>query len=209
MQLTTLIVVLCATCTAITVAPEQHPKPQLQQGTKASKALALRGGVAAAKLETTSSITWIKRFHEFRKLFRATDGLIMVFLWSFPYVLAAIPWHMINEAFPPINEWVQKHFFETVYLKEDAELAYIRWEILFIMGSLANTLVLMLTVDQNVRIRRCAAVWGTTFTLAFVKFYLEHKRGWIEGNYALAQFVHFLVALSCWLGVTRSLDQPS
>jgi hypothetical protein len=133
MQLTTLIVVLCATCTAITVAPEQHPKPQLQQGTKASKALALRGGVAAAKLETTSSITWIKRFLEFRKLFRATDGLIMVFLWSFPYVLAAIPWHVINvvfdKSFPPINEWVQKYFFETVYLKEDAELAYIRWEV--------------------------------------------------------------------------------
>ena len=119
MKLATFLFTLCATCTAITVAPAQHPKPQLQQATKASKALALRGGVAAAtKVEPTSAM---QQFLEFRKLFRATDGLIVVFFWSLPYLLAAIP--------GPIGEFVQKQFFETVYLKEDAELAYIRWEV--------------------------------------------------------------------------------
>ena len=118
MKLATLLFALCATCTAITVAPELHPKPQLQLATKASKALALRGGVAATKVEPTSAI---QQFQEFRKLFRATDGLIVVFFWSLPYLLAAIP--------GPIGRFVQKQFFETVYLKEDAESAYIRWEV--------------------------------------------------------------------------------
>ena len=63
----------------------------------------------------------------------------------------------------------------------------------------------MITLDQNVRGRRCAAVWGTTLTLAFLKFYVENERGWITGNYRFAQLIHASVALSCWWGVAQSL----
>jgi len=199
MKLALLIAALCASCTAFTVAPQMHPKPQLglQQANKASKAnkvLALRGG-GAPTLNVDPTV--IQKALKFRKIFKASDGLVVVFLWSVPYLLGAIP--------GPIGRFVQKKFFETVYLKDDAELAYIRWEILWILGSLANTLVLMITLDQNVRVRRCAAVWGTTFTLAFLKFYVENERGWITGNYRFAQLIHASVALSCWWGVAQSL----
>ena len=65
----------------------------------------------------------------------------------------------------------------------------------------------MLTLDHSARVRRCAAVWGTTFILAITKFYFEHKEGWIDdGPYIGAQIFHILVALSCWYGVYQSLQ---
>ena len=94
MKLALLIAALCASCTAFTVAPQMHPKPQLglQQANKASKAnnkvLALRGG-GAPTLNVDPTV--IQKALKFRKIFKASDGLVVVFLWSVPYLLGAIP----------------------------------------------------------------------------------------------------------------------
>ena len=222
MKLTVLLAALCASCTAITLAPER-PKPQ-----RANKALALRGGGHAqdiCKSKFPAGSTGL-----FKDCFKASDGLLIVFLWGALYALGAMP--------DPIGKWMQENVFSKIYISDGKRMsrrartpdwlvtldsltmpatltvralpwtvAYIRWEILFILGSLANTAVLMLTLDHSARVRRCAAVWGTTFILAITKFYFEHKEGWIDdGPYIGAQIFHILVALSCWYGVYQSLQ---
>ena len=127
---------------------------------------------------------------KFATLWRETDGIILVYFWSAPYVLAAIS---------PFGVW--RNFFgsilRNVYLTDaKGERGYIRWEILWIMGSLANTYVLMSEAAQPVRLRRGALIWAITFTLAFLKFAAEKQKGWLsDGGYVSAQVVHAVVAL--------------
>ena len=132
---------------------------------------------------------------KFTSLWRETDGIIIVYFWSAPYVLAAIS---------PFGLW--RKFFgkilRNVYLTNaDGEKAYIRWEILWILGSLTNTYIVMSEASQPERLRRCALTWAVTFTAAALKFAAEKQRGWLEdGGYVTAQLVHLGVALSCYAG---------
>ena len=134
-------------------------------------------------------------FGKFTSLWRETDGIILVYFWAAPYVLAAIsPFGLWREIFGKI--------LRNVYLTNaDGEKAYIRWEILWILGSLTNTYIIMSEATQPVRLRRCALTWAITFTCCVLKFAAEKQRGWLEGdeaNYVFAQLVHAGVALSCY-----------
>ena len=81
----------------------------------------------------------------------------------------------------------------------------IRWEILWILGSLTNTYILMGEASQPERLRRCALTWAVTFTAAALKFAAEKQRGWLEdGGYVTAQLVHLGVAFSCYAGYFSS-----
>eukprot|EP00964_Phaeocystis_antarctica_P101830 scaffold67300_cov67-Phaeocystis_antarctica.AAC.2 len=204
MKLAVLIAVLCASCTAITLVPER-PKPQLQ---RANKLLALRGGGAGSVPAPAVGANPIVQF--FVQLVSVAlknnqPGLIAIFVWSLPYVIGAIP--------GAIGKFAQQFFFAAYYVSEDkmdikhGKTAYIRWEILFILGSLANTAVFMLTLDQSahLRLRLCSAVWALTFTFAIIKFYEENQRGWIvPQKYKSGQLVHVLVAFFLWYGVLQS-----
>ena len=113
---------------------------------------------------------------KFATLWRETDRIILVYFWSAPYVLAAIS---------PFGVW--RRFFgsiiRNVYLTDaKGERGYIRWEILWIIGSLANTYVLMSKAAQPVRLRRGALIWAITFTLAFLKFAAEKPAGFPAGS---------------------------
>ena len=138
---------------------------------------------------------------KFTSLWRETDGIILVYFWAAPYVLAAIsPFGLWREFFGKI--------LRNVYLTNaDGEKAYIRWEILWILGSLTNTYILMGEASQPERLRRCALTWAITFTCCVLKFAAEKQRGWLEGgeaNYVFAQLVHAGVALSCYAGYFSS-----
>ena len=138
---------------------------------------------------------------KFTSLWRETDGIILVYFWAAPYVLAAIsPFGLWREIFGKI--------LRNVYLTNaDGEKAYIRWEILWILGSLTNTYIIMSEATQPVRLRRCALTWAITFTCCVLKFAAEKQRGWLEGgeaNYVFAQLVHAGVALSCYAGYFSS-----
>ena len=136
---------------------------------------------------------------KFTSLWRETDGIIIVYFWSAPYALAAIsPFGLWREFFGKI--------LRNVYLTNaDGEKAYIRWEILWILGSLTNTYILMGEASQPERLRRCALTWAVTFTAAALKFAAEKQRGWLEdGGYVTAQLVHLGVALSCYAGYFSS-----
>ena len=136
---------------------------------------------------------------KFTSLWRETDGIILVYFWAAPYVLAAIsPFGLWREFFGKI--------LRNVYLTNaDGEKAYIRWEILWILGSLTNTYILMGEASQPERLRRCALTWAVTFTAAALKFAAEKQRGWLEdGGYVTAQLVHLGVALSCYAGYFSS-----
>ena len=138
-------------------------------------------------------------FGKFTSLWRETDGIILVFFWSAPYVLAAIsPFGLWREFFGKI--------LRSVYVTpKKGERAYIRWEILWILGSLTNTYILMGEASQPERLRRCALTWAFTFTAAALKFAAEKQRGWLEdGGYVTAQLVHLGVALSCYAGYFSS-----
>ena len=138
---------------------------------------------------------------KFTSLWRETDGIILVYFWATPYVLAAIsPFGLWREFFGKI--------LRNVYLTNaDGEKAYIRWEILWILGSLTNTYIIMSEASQPVRLRRCALTWAITFTCCVLKFAAEKQRGWLKGdeaNYVFAQLVHAGVALSCYAGYFSS-----
>ena len=136
---------------------------------------------------------------KFTSLWRETDGIILVYFWAAPYVLAAIsPFGLWREFFGKI--------LRNVYLTNaDGEKAYIRWEILWILGSLTNTYILMGEASQPERLRRCALTWAVTFTAAALKFAAEKQRGWLEDHgYVTAQLVHLGVALSCYAGYFSS-----
>ena len=138
---------------------------------------------------------------KFTSLWRETDGIILVYFWAAPYVLAAIsPFGLWREIFGKI--------LRNVYLTNaDGEKAYIRWEILWILGSLTNTYIIMSEASQPVRLRRCALTWAITFTCCVLKFAAEKQRGWLKGdeaNYVFAQLVHAGVALSCYAGYFSS-----
>ena len=136
---------------------------------------------------------------KFTSLWRETDGIILVYFWAAPYVLAAIsPFGLWREFFGRI--------LRNVYLTNaDGEKAYIRWEILWILGSLTNTYIVMSEASQPERLRRCALTWAVTFTAAAIKFAAEKQRGWLEdGGYVTAQLVHLGVALSCYAGYFSS-----
>ena len=138
---------------------------------------------------------------KFSSLWRETDGIILVYFWAAPYVLAAIsPFGLWREIFGKI--------LRNVYLTNaDGEKAYIRWEILWILGSLTNTYIIMSEASQPVRLRRCALTWAITFTCCVLKFAAEKQRGWLKGdeaNYVFAQLVHAGVALSCYAGYFSS-----
>ena len=138
---------------------------------------------------------------KFTSLWRETDGIILVYFWAAPYVLAAI------SPFGPWREIFGK-ILRNVYLTNaDGEKAYIRWEILWILGSLTNTYIIMSEASQPVRLRRCALTWAITFTCCVLKFAAEKQRGWLKGdeaNYVFAQLVHAGVALSCYAGYFSS-----
>ena len=199
MKLAVLIAALCtASCTAITLAPER-PKPQLE---RANKVLALRGG-GSVPAPAVGANPILQLFSVALK--NNQPGLIAIFVWSLPYVIGAIP--------GVIGKFAQQFFFAAYYVSEDkmdikhGKTAYIRWEILFILGSLANTAVFVLTLEQSahLRLRLCSAVWALTFTFAIIKFYEENKRGWIvKDKYAFGQLVHALVAFFLWYGVLQS-----
>ena len=158
MKLAVLIAALCtASCTAITLAPER-PKPQLQ---RANKVLALRGGgsVPAPAVGANPIVQFFVQL--FSVAYKNNQpGLIAIFVWSLPYVIGAIP--------GVIGKFAQQFFFAAYYVSEDkmdikhGKTAYIRWEILFILGSLANTAVFMLTLDKSahLRLRLCAPLSG-------------------------------------------------
>ena len=136
---------------------------------------------------------------KFTSLWRETDGIILVYFWAAPYVLAAIsPFGLWRELFGKI--------LRNVYVTpKKGEKAYIRWEILWILGSLTNTYILMGEASQPERLRRCALTWAVTFTAAALKFAAEKQRGWLEdGGYVTAQLVHLGVALSCYAGYFSS-----
>ena len=138
---------------------------------------------------------------KFTSLWRETDGIILVYFWAAPYVLAAIsPFGLWREIFGKI--------LRNVYLTNaDGEKAYIRWEILWILGSLTNTYIIMSEASQPARLRRCALTWAITFTCCVLKFAAEKQRGWLKGdeaNYVFAQLVHAGVALSCYAGYFSS-----
>ena len=136
---------------------------------------------------------------KFTSLWRETDGIIIVYFWSAPYVLAAIsPFGLWREFFGKI--------LRSVYVTpKKGERAYIRWEILWILGSLTNTYILMGEASQPERLRRCALTWAVTFTAAALKFAAEKQRGWLEDHgYVTAQLVHLGVALSCYAGYFSS-----
>jgi hypothetical protein len=138
-------------------------------------------------------------FGKFTSLWRETDGIILVYFWSAPYVLAAIsPFGLWREFFGRI--------LRSVYVTpKKGEKAYIRWEILWILGSLTNTYILMGEASQPERLRRCALTWAVTFTAAAIKFAAEKQRGWLEDHgYVTAQLVHLGVALSCYAGYFSS-----
>jgi hypothetical protein len=111
-------------------------------------------------------------------------------------------------AISPFGLW--REFFgkilRSVYVTpKKGERAYIRWEILWILGSLTNTYIVMSEASQPERLRRCALTWAITFTAAALKFAAEKQRGWLEdGGYVTAQLVHLGVALSCYAGYFSS-----
>jgi len=197
MKLAVLIAALCtASCTAITLAPER-PKPQLQ---RANKVLALRGGGGPSWCKSTSSPFSIPLFVD---CFKASDGLIMVFLWGSLYLIGALGW--LNLLPEPLGGKVQ-NLFESIYGNtKQGELGYIRFEILFILSSLVNTYVILFAPDQSARLLRSTAVWATLMTLIIIKFYFENQRGWIaDHHYAPAQIFHAIFAASLWYGVLIS-----
>ena len=163
------------------------------------RGLARRSGISkAAALDVRGGGGGLGKF---ASLWRETDGIIIVYFWSAPYVLAAIsPFGLWREFFGKI--------LRNVYLTNaDGEKAYIRWEILWILGSLTNTYIIMSEASQPVRLRRCALTWAITFTCCVLKFAAEKQRGWLEGgeaNYVFAQLVHAGVALSCYAGYFSS-----
>ena len=173
-----LIAALCASCTAITLAPER-PKPQLQ---RANKVLALRGGGAGSvPAPAVGANSIVQAFVQLVSVALKNNqpGPIAIFVWSLPYVIGAIPGH--REVCPAILLRSVLRLGGRDGYQACGKTAYIRWEILFILGSLANTTVFMLTLDQSahLRLRLCSAVWALTFTFAIIKFYEENKRGWI------------------------------
>ena len=94
---------------------------------------------------------------------------------------------------------------QQLQLGTQASNELLRWEILWILGSLTNTYVLMGEASQPERLRRCALTWAVTFTAAAIKFAAEKQRGWLEdGGYVTAQLVHLGVALSCYAGYFSS-----
>ena len=203
MKLAVLIAALCASCTAITLAPERS-KPQLQ---RANKVLALRGGGAGsvpAPAVGANSIVQVFVQLVSVALKNNQPGLIAIFVWSLPYVIGAIPGAIGKSAI--LLRSVLRLGGRDGY-QACGKTAYIRWEILFILGSLANTAVFMLTLDQSahLRLRLCSAVWALTFTFAIIKFYEENQRGWIvPQKYKSGQLVHGLVAFFLWYGVLQS-----
>ena len=110
MKLAVLIAALCASCTAITLAPERS-KPQLQ---RANKVLALRGGGAGSVPAPAVGANPIVQF--FVQLVSVAlnnnqPGLIAIFVWSLPYVIGAIP--------GVIGKFAQQFFFAAYYVSED------------------------------------------------------------------------------------------
>ena len=197
MKLALLIAALCTTsCTAITLAAER-PKPQLQ---RANKVLALRGGGGPGWCKSTSSPFTPGLFVD---CFKASDGLIMAFLWGSLYLVGALGW--LNLLPGSLGKTVQ-NLFESIYRNpEQGELGYIRFEILFILSSLVNTYVILFAPDQSARLLRSTAVCATLMTLIIIKFYFENQRGWISDKaYAPAQFFHAIFAASLWYGVLIS-----
>ena len=108
MKLAVLIAALCtASCTAITLAPEL-PKPQLPTQ-RANKVLALRGGGGASWCKSTSSLFSPGLFVD---CFKASDGLIMAFLWGSLYFFGALGW--LNLLPGPVGDYFQ-NLFESIY----------------------------------------------------------------------------------------------
>ena len=209
MKLAVLIAALCtASCTAINLAAER-PKPQLQ---RANKALALRGGGLAQDItqETQKlcnsrakigSLFSYQRIRLFAHCFEASDGLLMVFFWGMLYVIGTL-----NILPGKYGKKIQ-HFFEQIYKPKYGELGYIRFEILWILGSLANTAVLWANLGNSAKaLLYTAVVWATTLTLVVIKFYFEHKAKLIadETTYKVAQALHAFFALTVWYGVKQS-----
>ena len=124
----------------------------------------------------------------------------MAFLWGSLYLIGALGWLNL---LGPLGKTVQ-NLFESIY-REQGELGYIRFEILFILSSLVNTYVILFAPDQSARLLRSTAVWATLMTLIIIKFYFENQRGWISDKaYAPAQFFHAIFAASLWYGVLIS-----
>ena len=205
MNLAVLLAALCtASCTAITLAAGR-PKPQLQ---RANKVLALRGG---SSIPCSNPVTaWCNSQFPcnsralFFDCFRASDGLLIAFLWGVLYLLGAV------------SPTVQDKLFGNIYTKSYGELGYIRFEILFILSALANTAVTLLTPDRSAQVRRSAAVWATTFTLIVIKFHSEKHmitkgtRDWpiigvqVDLPYYGIQALHAVIAALVWYGVFTS-----
>ena len=194
MKLAVLIAALCtASCTAITLAAER-PKPQLQ---RANKALALRGGGLVQKLCKSTSPWYDPRL--FGDCMKASDGLLAVFLWSTLYIIGSL------NILPGKVGTYWQNVFKSIYKKE-GELAYIRFEILWILGAVANTAVLLFIPKRSVQVKVFAAVWAITFTLVVIKFQLEHHAGLIgltPKEFAGVQAAHMVFALGCVYGVFR------
>ena len=200
MKLAVLIAALCtASCTAITLAAGR-PKPQLQ---RANKVLALRGGSSipcsnpmTAWCKPTSSCGSLGLFGD---CMRASDGLLGVFLWSSLYIAGSL-----NILPGKVGKYFQ-HLFLSIYKKE-GELAYIRFEILWILSAVANTAVLLFTLDHSELVKRCSTIWAITFTLVVIKFQLEYKEGLIglkPKEFVGVQAFHIVFALGCLYGVIR------
>ena len=169
--------------------------------TAAALSVPRRGLADRAGKQVDAALDVARGGGKFTSLWRETDGIILVYFWSAPYVLAAIsPFGLWREFFGRI--------LRNVYVTpKKGERAYIRWEILWILGSLTNTYVLMGEASQPVRLRRCALTWAITFTCCVLKFAAEKQRGWLKGdeaNYVFAQLVHAGVALSCYAGYFSS-----
>jgi len=207
-----LIAALCtASCTAITLAVER-PKPQLQRANKeSSKVLALRGGGLVQDICKSKSPNF--KLALFVDCIQADNGLLAVFAWSVLYLFGALGW--LNLLPGDFGAKLQ-NAFESIYRKQ-GELGYIRFEILFILSSLANTAVLVKFAGDSARLLRwSAAVWATTFTLIVIKFHSEKHmitkgtRDWpiigvqVDLPYYGIQALHAVIAALVWYGVFTS-----
>ena len=202
MKLAVLIAALCtASCTAINLTAER-PKPQLE---RANKVLALRGGGFPQGICKSTSSPFSTGL--FVDCFKATDGLLIAFLWGVLYLLGVFPLG--------VGKFMQDKVFGNVYNQSYAELGYIRFEILFILSSLVNTAVLVKFAGDSARLLRwSAAVWATTFTLIVIKFHSEKHmitkgtHDWpiigYDAPYYGIQALHAIIALLVWYGVATS-----
>ena len=122
-----------------------------------------------------------------------------MFLWSSLYIIGSL-----NILPGKVGKYFQ-NIFLSIYKKE-GELAYIRFEILWILSAVASTAVLLFTLDHSELVKRCSTIWFITFTLVVIKFQLEYKEGLIglkPKEFVGVQAFHIVFALGCLYGVIR------